>query len=149
MARWRVDIIRKRAEHLGTVEAPDQSEAILEAIKRFEIPPDRQNRITVEKMTKNKDHRPCLGPVLSELPCGFFGAIEKKWRLRQRRCLEVASRPAILGLVDETRRTYRHHGRQRGAPRRIATFHHATLRVAPHRYATRGPLGTSRRLSRV
>jgi hypothetical protein len=27
------------------------------------------------------------------------------------------------------------------APRRIATFHHATLRVAPHRYATREPLG--------
>ena len=25
---------------------------------------------------------------------------------------------------------------------RIATFHHATLRVAPHRYATREPLGT-------
>ena len=31
MARWRVDIIRKRAEHLGTVEAPNESEAILEA----------------------------------------------------------------------------------------------------------------------
>jgi hypothetical protein len=29
----------------------------------------------------------------------------------------------------------------RGAPRRIATFHHATLRVAPHRYATHEPLG--------
>jgi hypothetical protein len=40
------------------------------------------------------------------------------------------------------RRTYRHDGRQRDAPRRIATFHHATLRVAPHRYATREPLGT-------
>src|ERR1700736_2581663 len=57
------------------------------------------------------------------------------------------SRPATshVGLVDETRRTYRHHGRQRGAPRhfpwRIATFHHATLRVAPHRYATREPPG--------
>src|SRR6202165_5172829 len=28
------------------------------------------------------------------------------------------------------------------APRRVATFLHATLRVAPHRYATREPLGT-------
>jgi len=54
-----------------------------------------------------------------------------------------------VNLVDETRRTYRHYGRQRGAPRRTATFHHATLRVAPHRYATCEPLGTSRRLSRV
>ncbi|MGB7223909.1 MAG: hypothetical protein WBD49_15605 [Bradyrhizobium sp.] len=30
-----------------------------------------------------------------------------------------------------------------------STFHHATLRVAPHRYATREPLVTSWRLSRV
>jgi hypothetical protein len=69
--------------------------------------------------------------------------------LWQQRCLEVASRLHDVGVVDETRRTYRHHGRQRGAPWRIETFHHATLRVAPDRYATREPLGTSRRLSRV
>ena len=42
MARWRVDIIRKRAEHLGTVEAANANEAIREAIKRFEILPERQ-----------------------------------------------------------------------------------------------------------
>jgi hypothetical protein len=69
--------------------------------------------------------------------------------LRQQRCLEVATRTSHVSLVDGTRRTYRHHGRQRGAPRRTATFHHATLRVAPHRYATREPLGTARRLSCV
>src|ERR1700738_941822 len=63
--------------------------------------------------------------------------------IRQQRSLEVASRPRhVFGVVDETRRTYRHHGLQRDAPRRFATFHHATLRVAPHRYATREPLGT-------
>jgi hypothetical protein len=39
-----------------------------------------------------------------------------------------------VGLIDIT-------GRQRDAPRRIATFLHATLRVAPHRYATLEPLG--------
>ena len=61
--------------------------------------------------------------------------------LWQQRCLEVASRLHHVGVVDETRRTYRHHGRQRDAPRRIATFRHATLRVAPHRYATLEPLG--------
>src|SRR5258705_7942791 len=38
-----------------------------------------------------------------------------------------------VGLID--------HGRQRDAPRRFATFHHATLRVAPYRYATLEPLG--------
>jgi hypothetical protein len=47
MARWRVDIIRKRAEHLGTVEA-----AIEKAAERFEIPPERRNRIAVQKMGK-------------------------------------------------------------------------------------------------
>jgi hypothetical protein len=61
--------------------------------------------------------------------------------LWQQRCLEVDSRLHHVGVVDETRRTYRHHGRQRDAPRRIATFRHATLRVAPHRYATLEPLG--------
>jgi hypothetical protein len=55
MPRWRVDILRHRAEPLGTVEAANASEAILEAIKRFEIPPERQNRVTVEKVTKDKD----------------------------------------------------------------------------------------------
>jgi hypothetical protein len=64
------------------------------------------------------------------------------WRaLWQQRCLEVASRLHHVGVVDETRRTCRHHGWQRDAPRRIATFRHATQRVAPHRYATLEPLG--------
>ena len=55
MPRWRVDIIRKRAEHLGTVEAATEKEAIEKAAKRFDIPPDRRNRITVQKISKNRD----------------------------------------------------------------------------------------------
>jgi len=55
MPRWRVDIISKRAEHLGTVEAAEAQEAIKKAAKQFDIPPERQNRIAVEKMSKNKD----------------------------------------------------------------------------------------------
>jgi hypothetical protein len=39
MPRWSVDIIRKRSEHLGTVEAATEKEAIEKAAKRFEIPP--------------------------------------------------------------------------------------------------------------
>ncbi len=69
--------------------------------------------------------------------------------LWQQRRLEVTPRLHHVGVVDETRRTYRHHGRQRDAPRRIVTFHHATLRVATHRYATLEPLGEARRLARV
>jgi hypothetical protein len=77
-----------------------------------------------------------------------LGTIIKRWHhkqmahvLWQPRCLEVASRRHHVAGVDERRRTYRHDGRQRDAPRRIATFHHATLRVATHRYATLEPLG--------
>ena len=77
-----------------------------------------------------------------------LSTIIKRWHhkqmahvLWQQRCLEVASRLHHVGVVDETRRTYRHHGRQRDAPRRIVTFRHATLRVATHRYATLEPLG--------
>ena len=55
MARWRVDIIRKRAEHFGTVEAANSNEAIKIAAKQFDIPPERQNRIAVEKVSKSKD----------------------------------------------------------------------------------------------
>jgi hypothetical protein len=75
-------------------------------------------------------------------PCASNG-----WRWPRRRygssaVLKSPLDHAMFKIADETRRTYRHHGRQRDAPRRIATFHHATLRVAPHRYATREPLGT-------
>ncbi len=55
MPRWRVDVIRKHAEHLGTVEATTEKEAIEKAAERFEIPPERRNRIAVQKMTKDKD----------------------------------------------------------------------------------------------
>jgi hypothetical protein len=54
MTRWRVDIIRKRAEHLGTVEAATEKEAIEKAAERFDIPRDRR-RIAVQKMGKDKD----------------------------------------------------------------------------------------------
>ncbi len=85
---------------------------------------------------------------ISLLQCGLLGHNHKERHhkqmahvLWQPRCLEVASRLHHVGVVDETRRTYRHHGRQRDASRRIATFRHATLRVATHRYATLEPLG--------
>ena len=77
----------------------------------------------------------CLG---GWSPAGMHVLARALW---QQRCLEVASRLHHVGVVDETRRTYRHHGRQRDAPRRIATFRHATLRVATHRYSTLEPLG--------
>ena len=55
MPRWSVDIIRKRGEHLGTVVANTEREAISVAIKQFEIEPARQNRIAVSKISNRDD----------------------------------------------------------------------------------------------
>jgi hypothetical protein len=55
IARWRVYILRHRAEHLGTVEAANEQDAIEKAAKQFDIPPERQNRIAVKRLSKSKD----------------------------------------------------------------------------------------------
>jgi hypothetical protein len=54
MPRWSVDIIRKRAEHLGTVAAANEKEAIKTA-SVYQIEPSRRNRITVTKVS-DKDN---------------------------------------------------------------------------------------------
>jgi hypothetical protein len=54
---------RKKASKCGiaplapyrSVEAATEKEAIEKAAKRFDIPPDRRNRITVQKISKNSD----------------------------------------------------------------------------------------------
>ena len=50
MVRWSVDLIRNRAQRLGTVVANTEKEAIAVAIKQFEIEPAHQNRIAVTKI---------------------------------------------------------------------------------------------------
>ena len=45
MAKWSIDILRKKGEHLGVVEAANQEEAYLKAINAFGTPVERQNRI--------------------------------------------------------------------------------------------------------
>jgi hypothetical protein len=56
MPRWSVDLIRNRAQRLGTVVADNEKEAIAVAIKQFEIEPALRNRITVTKISKRDDH---------------------------------------------------------------------------------------------
>ena len=56
MPRWSVDIIRKRAEHLGTVVAANEKEAIKTAIAVYAIEPARRNRITVTKVSDKDDN---------------------------------------------------------------------------------------------
>ena len=55
MPRWSVDIIRKRAEHLGTVEAPDEKAAVKEAAAQFHIPGPLRNRLVVKKFDDRRD----------------------------------------------------------------------------------------------
>jgi hypothetical protein len=55
MVRWSVDLIRNRAQRLGTVVANTEKEAIAVAIKQFEIEPAHQNRISVTKISDKND----------------------------------------------------------------------------------------------
>jgi hypothetical protein len=63
MARWRVDILRKRSDHLGMVEADTEKEAIEKAIKLFNIGPELEFKITVQKAgsPRNKNPEPLGG----------------------------------------------------------------------------------------
>jgi hypothetical protein len=46
--------VSHRAEHLGEVDAPDEQAAIKRAAEVFDIPPERQNRISVRKIGKGE-----------------------------------------------------------------------------------------------
>ena len=48
--RWSVSLIRKKAEQLGTVSAPDEKAAIEMAAEEFKISPEHRNRIVVSKV---------------------------------------------------------------------------------------------------
>jgi hypothetical protein len=53
--RWSVSMIRKKAEHLGTVTVSNARQAIENAAAMFDIPPERRNRIVVTKISDNDD----------------------------------------------------------------------------------------------
>jgi hypothetical protein len=55
MPRWRAEIIRNKAEHLGTVEAPDEKTAVIEAAIRFSIPGPLRRRIVVTRLDDKRD----------------------------------------------------------------------------------------------
>ena len=49
--KWEIFVIRKKAERLGVVEAPDQDAAIKIAIAAFGITdPERQKRLSAQRM---------------------------------------------------------------------------------------------------
>jgi len=48
---WEISLIRKRAQHVGYIEAPDAESAIKAAIKKFEIKdPEKQKRLAAQRM---------------------------------------------------------------------------------------------------
>jgi 1,2-phenylacetyl-CoA epoxidase PaaB subunit len=47
---WEVFIIRKRAERLGMVQAPDERTAITKAAEQFNVRLESQNRILVQRV---------------------------------------------------------------------------------------------------
>ena len=55
MPRWRVDYIGKVLATLGSSEAPNEKSAVEQAAKFFNIPPSRQNRIVVAKISERDD----------------------------------------------------------------------------------------------
>ena len=48
-------LARRYYPQARSVEAATEKEAIEKAAERFDIPPDRRNRIAVQKMGKEKD----------------------------------------------------------------------------------------------
>ena len=50
MPRWRVDIIRKKAEHLGIVTARNAQQALHRAASLFQIEPDQYSKFVITKI---------------------------------------------------------------------------------------------------
>jgi hypothetical protein len=46
---WRVSILRARAHHLGTIEAPDQRAAEAFAVKTFGLSDEQRRRLVVQE----------------------------------------------------------------------------------------------------
>ena len=64
MARWRVDIIGKELQNLGTVDAPNAWEALAKAVDLFDIHPALRSK-TVSRSLRNRS-RPLSASSLTE-----------------------------------------------------------------------------------
>ena len=54
MPRWRVDIIGKELQNLGTVDAPNAWEALSKAVELFDIRPALRSKTVVTKLEEPK-----------------------------------------------------------------------------------------------
>jgi hypothetical protein len=57
MPRWRVDIIRRKTEHLGIVTAPNAQEALHRAASLFRIEPDQHSKLMIRKIEEQRQDR--------------------------------------------------------------------------------------------
>jgi hypothetical protein len=57
MPRWRIDLIRKRAEHVGTIEAETEREAIEKTITVFRIEPALRFKLVAQKISAPKHEK--------------------------------------------------------------------------------------------
>ena len=53
MPRWRVDIVRKKTEHLGIVTASNAQEALSRAASLFRIEPTRYGKLMITKIDEH------------------------------------------------------------------------------------------------
>jgi hypothetical protein len=51
--RWRVSIIRSAGEYLGTVEAPDERSAEIEAAERFKLTAEQRKRLLLREVAES------------------------------------------------------------------------------------------------
>jgi 1,2-phenylacetyl-CoA epoxidase PaaB subunit len=54
MPRWRVDIIGKELQALGTIDAPNAWEALARAVEQFDIRPALRSKTVVTKLDESK-----------------------------------------------------------------------------------------------
>jgi hypothetical protein len=51
MPRWRVDLIGKKLQHVGTIEADTEEQAIDEAAKLFGLDASRRSMLVAQKIS--------------------------------------------------------------------------------------------------
>src|SRR5262249_48620769 len=79
---WRVSIIRKRGQYLGTVEAPDEKAAEAAAVAEFDLNDEQRPRLVVSKRAglghsseqKKAPGVPGLWPAMTYLPTQWLAA---------------------------------------------------------------------------
>ena len=53
-ARWRLDLIGERLQHIGTVDADTEREAIETAVKMFRVEPALRVKLTATRLEERK-----------------------------------------------------------------------------------------------